>query len=271
MKILCPTDYSKTSINALHWLCHYVKDAKLSLDIELLHCIEPKRRTVLADPHKDVEKEIALSMMKNTIARLKEILPQQTFSYVIVRDEAKRFIVEYVSKEKPDWIVIGTKGLSDLKEITVGSIADHCIQKSKTPVLAIPPNVYYKRPKKLVLGIDAEVLSNESSLSPLFLMADHSDVTIELAHVQLKNDHPLGYDPGYDIYFKDRKYSIHSLLLKQTVSETLKLFAEENHADVLFVIHKERHWLSKLFHYSVSKSEMFDLSMPLFVLQHLQE
>ncbi len=267
MNILCPTDFSNTSANAIQWICQLLNESKETHNLILLHCIQPKRQVRYANPHEDVEIDIAKRNAKNLLNEVEKINKNLSISSVVIRDEPSSYIVEYAKHNKIDWIVMGSKGLTDFKELTIGSVANYCIQNSEKPVLVIPPNVNYKPVKKVMLGVDDECLVNAKSLAPLISVNELASIDLDLVHVQLKGDDMLEYDPLFDLYLRSIPFEYCSIPLEQTVANTLKNQAEEKDIDILFVIHKKRHWISKLFHFSVSKSELFNIKVPLFVLQ----
>ncbi|MGC1425153.1 MAG: universal stress protein [Nitrosotalea sp.] len=50
--------------------------------------------------------------------------------------ESKK-IVDFAHKEKFDLIVIGSRGLSPIKRMILGSVANSVVNKSKIPVLVV--------------------------------------------------------------------------------------------------------------------------------------
>lgn len=65
--------------------------------------------------------------MENKIVFTKETLFGQ---------ESKK-IVDFAQKEKFDLIVIGSRGLSPIKRMILGSVANSVVNKSKIPVLVV--------------------------------------------------------------------------------------------------------------------------------------
>lgn len=52
--------------------------------------------------------------------------------------DPKETILEASQDVKPDLIVMGTKGLTGLTRVLIGSVAQHIIAHSKIPVLVVP-------------------------------------------------------------------------------------------------------------------------------------
>jgi nucleotide-binding universal stress UspA family protein len=77
-----------------------------------------------------------------------------------------------IAAQRPDMIVMGTKGASGLKKVLVGSNTVNVISKIKVPVLVIPEvarfeNFFHKGKNRIVLATDLDELENEDALNIL--------------------------------------------------------------------------------------------------------
>ena len=77
-----------------------------------------------------------------------------------------------IKVQKPDLMVMGTKGASGLKKILIGSNTVNVISKTKVPVLVIPEvarfkNFLKKGKNRIVLATDLDLLENEDALDIL--------------------------------------------------------------------------------------------------------
>ncbi len=83
-------------------------------------------------------------LMKGAEKRLEEFVqecfPDQSRvkSDVVTGDPAEE-IVEYITKEKMDLVVIGTHGRKGLENIVFGSVAEQVVMSSPVPVLSVNP------------------------------------------------------------------------------------------------------------------------------------
>ena len=68
------------------------------------------------------------------------------------------FFTDYIKEEEKDkniyLIIMGTKGASGIKAVSMGSNTDNVITKVKYPVLAVPENAEYHRPKEIAFPTD---------------------------------------------------------------------------------------------------------------------
>lgn len=59
------------------------------------------------------------------------------FQSKIVTGPAAESILNYAQKNKVDIIIIGHRGMSTTKEVFLGSVSHHVLQKTKIPVLVV--------------------------------------------------------------------------------------------------------------------------------------
>jgi nucleotide-binding universal stress UspA family protein len=77
-----------------------------------------------------------------------------------------------IAVQRPDIIVMGTKGASGLKKMLIGSNTVNVISKIKVPVLVIPEvarfeNFFKKGKNRIVLATDLDMLENQTALDIL--------------------------------------------------------------------------------------------------------
>lgn len=134
-KILVPMDGSKGSFHALGeaiclarqfsakitglYVLHVAYDSP-----DLIYVPETQNRLKKVEKFLENAKKQA---MKNKIVFTKETLFGQ---------ESKK-IIDFAQKEKFDLIVIGSRGLSPMKRMILGSVANSVVNKSKIPVLVV--------------------------------------------------------------------------------------------------------------------------------------
>lgn len=265
MKILCPIDFSQVSVKAAGWSSRFLNDVGGGT-ICFLHCMETQHRSSMFSHMDDLLKENAQTDIERLIEELKTVAPDVNYEFHIVRAEPKEYIVSYARHKHFDWIVTGTKGLTALKDVTVGSVTEYCIKESGKPVLTIPDDIEYNKIKTIVLGIDNKLIDDREILKPLFSICNVFNATIQLVHIQQDEDDILKHDPAYEEFFRDINYEIESVDKDGSISETLSKYAQSKDADILCMIHHRKNWFQELFSRSITKSELFEVDRPLLVL-----
>jgi len=123
MKILCLTDFSESSLNAIYWtmdLCNSYSKA----NIEILHCIDIKGR---ADMFLKIDDLLIGTAMENLEKMKAELETRKKninieISINAVKASPKSYVGRYAESNEFDLIVTGAKGLSNLRRYTVGSV-----------------------------------------------------------------------------------------------------------------------------------------------------
>lgn len=140
-KILCPTDFSEPS-------CEAIKEAsELALhfasELILIHVVTPipiipvsPGSTVINLPSYQQELEVYAKNMLRDLVEEKVPKKVQARTEVILGDPANE-IVRMADDEKVDVIVIATHGLSGWRRLVFGSVAEKVIRVAHCPVLSI--------------------------------------------------------------------------------------------------------------------------------------
>lgn len=134
-KILVPMDGSKGSFRALDEAINLAKQFGSQITgLYVLHVAYDSPDLIYVPETQNRLKKVAKFLdnaekqaIKNKIAFKKETLFGQ---------ESKK-IIDFSQKEKFDLIVIGSRGLSPIKRMILGSVANSVVNKSKIPVLVV--------------------------------------------------------------------------------------------------------------------------------------
>ena len=142
-KILCPTDFSEPSYEAVN----AAKELAIHFDAELIlaHVLSPvpiypaspmgtgtAMSPEIYDKMEELAKESLLMTMKNRI-------PQDVNAHsVLLKGNASDEIIKHAEKEDVGLIVIGTHGLTGWRHLIFGSVAEKVVRQAGCPVLTIP-------------------------------------------------------------------------------------------------------------------------------------
>ncbi|MCM3568617.1 universal stress protein [Neobacillus mesonae] len=139
-KIVVPFDNSELSKKALEMAITLAKqDEKITLDVitavdtnssvyvyGAYTSIDPIRKSMLEDAKKtlnDIEKKLS-------------DVPNKTQTHLLEGSPGKS-IIDFINREQPDLVVMGSRGLSGLKEVFLGSVSHYVVQKSPRPVFIV--------------------------------------------------------------------------------------------------------------------------------------
>ncbi len=167
------------------------------------------------------------------------------------------YIKHMVKEKKIDLIIMGTKGASGLKAVSIGTNTGNVMTKVQCPVLAVPEDSQYSRPKEIGFptdyksSYDIKVLENLKDLILLHKSAVRflyvSTRMDNLNEPQLRNREFL------KDYFTDTEHSFHTLTAKK-LEDAIQCFVESRDLDMLVMVAKNLNFLERiLFRPSVEK------------------
>lgn len=138
-KIIVPVDFSEHSRVALQAAIDLAKQNKASL--HLLHSypifvadLSPYGYALPANLDRDVREAAATQLAQWSDKAKAEGLSVETS---LTPTPACQATVELANESKADLIVMGTRGLSGLKHVMLGSVAERTVRLSPCPVLTV--------------------------------------------------------------------------------------------------------------------------------------
>ncbi len=154
-KILVPTDFSKTSVNALEVAVEIAK--KSNADITLLHVVEEASSSsfsVTGEWQKEgwADKLYTVKLLEKSKAQLEKLVLDPRFEQVKVTGELRvgnafHGMRTIITDNKVDLVVMGTSGRSGAVDSVIGTNTERVVRHAKCPVLSInkkPSKVNFK-------------------------------------------------------------------------------------------------------------------------------
>lgn len=140
--IVCPTDFSECSANALRWAVWLASTANRPL--RLLHAVHvdmpayvtQEMRTRILEQWDQVRRDAELHLREWAKPHLTENL---VVHYEISDAPAVEAVIASAHRDN-SWIVMGTHGRTGWRQVWIGSVTTRTIEQAKVPVLAIPPD-----------------------------------------------------------------------------------------------------------------------------------
>ena len=136
-KVVVAYDGSEMSKKALERAIMLAKqDEKLVINVLTVAEVTP---IIYYNSTLPSERNVNLEKAKKSMLEVEEKLkaiPNKTETYVIEGHPAQT-IEEFAEQNNVDLIIMGSRGLSGLKEIFLGSVSHHVIQKAKSEVLVV--------------------------------------------------------------------------------------------------------------------------------------
>jgi nucleotide-binding universal stress UspA family protein len=143
-KILYPTDFSESSLEALKYAVSFARDYKAKL--VLMHVVNEKIFSEgLNLPRVSAPDALAKELAAEAERQLKNLIPAADrtgldWEMAILQGMPFLEIIRYARANDVDLIVIGTHGRSGVEHIIFGSTAEKVVRKSPCPVLSVRPS-----------------------------------------------------------------------------------------------------------------------------------
>ncbi len=136
-KILCPVDFSDTSMNAANNAINFSMEIKA--EITFIHIIDIQALQNIGDLSGGGINDINLLIEeeKPVLSKLKDECDKKGVKVktVLTHGEPVSVILETIKEGGHDLIIMGTHGKSGLTRLVLGSIAENVVRKSDIPVL----------------------------------------------------------------------------------------------------------------------------------------
>ncbi|RKN81735.1 universal stress protein [Ulvibacterium marinum] len=276
LQVLLPTDFSENSWNAIVYGLELLKKSKCTFYLLHINPVPPYSgagSSVRASP-KLLEETILKDSRKNLQLLLNRIENRfvnqgHTFVTIALYDFFVDSIKRQVEQKKIDLIIMGTKGASGLKKVTVGSNTGDVITKVKCPLLAVPENATYKTPKEIVFPTDYHLGYDLKVLDTLIGMVNTHESVLRILHISRKgeqlNEEQLKNKEFLDDYLKDVEHTFHSLT--GTKLETaVQCFSESRDTDVVAMVAKNLNFFQRILFKPRIEEISYHTEIPFLVL-----
>ena len=136
-RIVVAYDHSELSKKALNMALNLAKQDK-QIQLNVVMVLQPTKPLPYAygfvsfDDHQREE----LNTVRKEIEQDLTSLPNKTRTFLLEGNPGQ-MIVEFVKQNNADFVVMGSRGLSGLKELFLGSVSHYVVQKAPCPVLIV--------------------------------------------------------------------------------------------------------------------------------------
>ncbi len=277
--ILFPTDFSQTADNAFIYALHLAES--LGADVHILHTysmpivsgLGVESSEVIQQVYENVELT-SFENFKEKAGELREVAEREGFSevklsFVFQEGDLIMNILETISKEHIDLIVMGTNGASGFEKKFFGSNTINTITSIDISILSVP----YKAKFKGITKIGFTTIFKDSDKQPLAevldiaqkfnakvrclnIAKDMKDVTIELAIRDWERD-----------FNSDRLKFIIREEGEQTLEEHISEFIHDLNISFLAIVKRNQSFFERLFSTSLSKKLSYNLDIPLLIIK----
>ncbi|MEP0214146.1 MAG: universal stress protein [Cellulophaga sp.] len=275
--ILLPTDFSENATNAISYALELFKNESCTFHILNTYVPAIPHSRFMAKNSKTLvlEKDTETASkngLKKTIEHinLKHKNPLHNYSTISSFDLLTHEVIDIIKKEHIDFVISGTKGITNFKRVFVGANTMRIVNAIKDcPVLAIPNNYNFKKPKQLVLATDLKRSLSPEALQAILFIAQMYNSTVHILH--LKTDTTLDDFQKSNLKIVQNclasvQLKLHLLPFYANKSEILSQFIKDYAIDTLALVYNNRSYLEELIQEPVLQQADHHTKIPLLVL-----
>lgn len=273
--ILVPTDFSSNANVAIEYACELAKSLGAGITILNIHTPAPNQYDVASVLIKE-ELERAKSFAAQKLDEISKIIEQNY--QLTCKTEFKvggiiDSIEDTIENGNADFVVMGTRGASGLDKILFGSNTSRVIEKVKCPVLAIPADVTFHIPKRIVYATDfnnAEL----NHVEKLVAIARPFNAELMMVHITtdkaaLQSEEMLKRNFGKQVsQLTDYSSITYFAKYEEDVVRALDSFTQQVGADWIAMLTHKRAFFEKFYNPSLTKEMAYQTKVPLLAIKN---
>ncbi|WP_205504374.1 universal stress protein [Rufibacter psychrotolerans] len=245
LTILCPTNFSASSENAIRYADEIAQ--RINSNIILFHNIaEPVAAALVpAGGSLDAPAPEELCQEKKKLSKLKRIkaalettewgIPV-SYETKLGHGETHRAITNLALEEKADLVVLAASSKQGMKEIVTQSLTGHVVRQAACPVLMIPNKTSFKPIRRMVLATDLRGFC-VSDMTLVLKLASYFGAQLQLVHVLPTEDETARQFAMEELQRLSKRISYQRLSLHVEVNactmKGISQFCQNQRADML--------------------------------------
>ena len=272
-KILFPTDFSEVSNNAFVYALKLAENIKA--DIITLHVYDLPLVENDGFPNYLLEMYDVVEMgqfenYKGQVPVLRDIAAKFKLEHIKVTHELlmgdlTHSIKEISKRENVEYVVMGTKGASGLKETFLGSTAGNVMADVDAFVLAIPEQSQYK-PIQNIAFTSRFKDKDRKALEKIVRIAKGFNAKVHCLYVKTSSSEVKEVTmKDWQLVFGQDNVQFH-VIENENVKDTILTFTETMQIDLLAMLHYKKSFLEELFHHSLTKKIAHHIEIPILAL-----
>lgn len=272
--ILCPTDFSECSLNAIEYACRIGE--KYQANLVLFHVLNREDYLKLSpsDTEGKYQEEFVFQKLKNIQKTvLEESLAKGLKDCQVALKEGKivQGTLDFSDEIKAGLIVVGTEGMNELRENIIGSRSSRLVELSDRDILVVPRRVFFKNPRKLVFASDY-LEEDKLAIQKVVEWATFFDAEIDLVHISSsqKAIEKALHQTMIDEIKPFVRYEKINFVLKSFRDDLalgLENYLQVAKGDILVTLSRKKSFFDQIFSKNLSKKMSYFINKPLWVIK----
>lgn len=272
--ILCPTDFSECSLNAIEYACRLGE--KYEANLVLFHVLNREDYLKLSpsDTEGKYQEEFVLQKLRNLQKTvLEESSTKGLKGCQIAFKEGKivQGTLSYAEEINAGLIVVGTEGMNELRETIIGSRSSRLVEQSDRDVLVVPRRVFFKTPRKLVFASDY-LEEDKLAIQKVVEWATFFDAEIDLVHISssqkaIEKALHLTMIEEVKPFLRYDKVNFVLKSFRDDLALGLENYLQVAKGDILVTLSKKKSFFDQIFSKNLSKKMSYFINKPLWVIK----
>ena len=276
LRILIPTDFSKNAWNALTYGLELFRKERCTIYLLHVNPLPPYSgagTSIKASTHMLRETMLAESekSLKELLDKINKTLPNElhTFMTIALYDFFVDSIKREIKDKQIDIIIMGTKGASGLKKVSLGSNTGDVITKVKCPLLAVPENARYKIPKEIAFPTDYYINYDVKVLNILIGVVNRYEANLRVLHItkrgeELTREQLQNKDFLHD-YLRGVSHSFHTITGSK-LETAVQCFVESRDIEMIAMVAKNLNFFQRILFRPTVEEISYHIEIPFLVL-----
>ncbi|MCX2720110.1 universal stress protein [Lentiprolixibacter aurantiacus] len=276
LRILIPTDFSQNAWNALTYGLELFRKERCTIYLLHVNPLPPYSgagTSVKASTHMLRETMLAESekSLKELLEKINKSLHNDlhTFMTISLYDFFVDSIKREVEDKHIDLVIMGTKGASGLKKVSLGSNTGDVITKVKCPLLAVPEQARYKIPREIAFPTDYYINYDIKVLDTLIGMVNRNEASLRVLHItrrgeELTREQLQNKDFLHD-YLREVEHSFHTLTGAK-LETAVQCFVESRDIDMIAMVAKNLNFFQRILFRPAVEEISYHIEIPFLVL-----
>lgn len=266
--ILIATDFSPIALNAVHYGNKLAQD--ISANIILLNTYQipiSYTEVPLVTISLDEIKKISEDGLKELQENLEKIgNKKNNISYISRLGDIADVIEEIKKEEDIDIIITGTKGVSGIERFMVGSNTMRIIEKTKGPLITVPPGVKYRKIEKIAVATDLHNVTETTDAKKIKYFVELFGAQLYVLNVDHNRREFNSETPEQTIKLDELLYPIkanYSFVDNERLEMGINNFIDEQNIDLLIMLPRIHKLIEKILERSNTREMIKHTHIPI--------
>lgn len=276
INVLIPTDYSKNAFNAVVYAFELFANEECTFHIFHSYFLARSAQgNVLFPEPEPAEYDTAaknsfekMALLKSKVGLLADN-PRHTIHFDHKFGTLIDLIEEKVKREKIDLVVMGTRGITNDREVAYGRNSVNVMENIRAcAVLAVPANISYKKIKEIVFPTNFKTQFNEKEMKTFVKIVQLENSAIQILHIGKEanlSEKQKHNRKQLENFFKDVEYTYH-WLENTTVKEGVLSFVDQQKSGLISFVNRKHWFFGSVFSNPLVKSLGIHSKVPILAL-----